>query len=68
MSGWSGPKTRTPVGQDLLAQANHLIQPPRLLVGGGEIGAGGQGEGVVVSAEEVLPPGKDLFEQRDSLV
>ncbi len=55
-----------PVGQGLLEQRDRLTDPPRRLVGAGEVVPGGQGVRMV-RAEHPPPVGQGLLEQRDRL-
>ena len=55
------------VGEGALEQGDGLIQPPGVLVGAGEVVAGGQGVGVGL-AQELLAVGEGALEQGDGLI
>ena len=66
VSGWSGPRSRSRVGGDLLLKGDGLAGAPRRPVRERQVGPGCEGVGVV-GAEEPLGVGGDLLLMGDGL-
>ena len=66
MSGWVSPRSSLHVGEGALEQRDGLVQPPGVLVGVGEVVAGGQGVGVGL-AQDLLAVGDQVLAVFDGL-